>query len=334
MPHASQVCVVVVGSMLCSHVAAQTSIGPLPFRFAGEFTERFVSINSTASAEHVGDDDNGFGPGGFVREDDGGVQSVSAYDDPSVGGKDLFEDVVVDVDGRLSSAEADSGLGIYLRVNGSRQDAILIYFNFQDGGESRIRIINQADPTPGDGSAGGVTLVSLQEETTLSAGLWFHLRAEVVNEPGGTIRVVAQAFRSQQQFDESTLAIEATSVLTPSQSVGLTAPGELAIRTFNGFFSNTVSDFDNFAVYPAGQAPSAIMEPCSSDIADDFGTPGPDGYVSFGDFLALLGLIGPCPGGTPGCAGDIADDFGNLGGDGMVSFGDFLALLGLIGPCP
>ncbi len=73
---------------------------------------------------------------------------------------------------------------------------------------------------------------------------------------------------------------------------------------------------------------------CTGDIADDFGTLGGDGMVSFGDFLALLGLIGPCPGGTPGCTGDIADDFGSLGSDGMVSFGDFLALLGLIGPCP
>ncbi len=81
----------------------------------------------------------------------------------------------------------------------------------------------------------------------------------------------------------------------------------------------------------AFQTPSAM---CVGDIADDFGNLGGDGMVSFGDFLALLGLIGPCPGGTPGCTGDIADDFGNLGGDGMVSFGDFLALLGLIGPCP
>ena len=72
---------------------------------------------------------------------------------------------------------------------------------------------------------------------------------------------------------------------------------------------------------------------CIGDIADDFGTIGADGQVSFGDFLALLGLIGPCDGGTPGCTGDIADDFGTIGGDGQVSFGDFLALLGLIGPC-
>jgi hypothetical protein len=72
---------------------------------------------------------------------------------------------------------------------------------------------------------------------------------------------------------------------------------------------------------------------CVGDIADDFGSLGTDDQVSFGDFLALLGLIGPCPGG-PGCVGDIADDFGTLGTDGQVSFGDFLALLGLIGQCP
>jgi len=77
------------------------------------------------------------------------------------------------------------------------------------------------------------------------------------------------------------------------------------------------------------------VEECPGDIADDFGTIGADGMVGFGDFLALLGLVGPCPGMTPGCDGDIADDFGTLnGGDGMVSFGDFLALLGLVGPCP
>jgi glucose/arabinose dehydrogenase len=80
--------------------------------------------------------------------------------------------------------------------------------------------------------------------------------------------------------------------------------------------------------------PNAVNPcPCTGDIADDFGTLGADDQVSFGDFLALLGLIGSCAGGTPGCTGDIADDFGTLGGDGQVSFGDFLALLGLIGPC-
>ena len=79
---------------------------------------------------------------------------------------------------------------------------------------------------------------------------------------------------------------------------------------------------------------SPVPGPCTGDIADDFGTLGADGQVSFGDFLALLGIVGPCPGGTPGCIGDIADDFGSPCRDGQVSFGDFLALLGLVGPCP
>ncbi len=77
-----------------------------------------------------------------------------------------------------------------------------------------------------------------------------------------------------------------------------------------------------------------LLQACAGDIADDFGTIGPDGMVSFGDFLALLGFLGPCPGMAPACTGDIADDFGTTGPDGMISFGDFLALLGLVGPCP
>ncbi len=110
--------------------------------------------------------------------------------------------------------------------------------------------------------------------------------------------------------------------------------GELEIRLINLNENDpTVGspgievDFDDVQL-------EALVIACAGDIADDFGTLGGDGMVSFGDFLALLGLIGACPGGVPGCVGDIADDFGSLGADGMVSFGDFLALLGLIGLCP
>lgn len=67
---------------------------------------------------------------------------------------------------------------------------------------------------------------------------------------------------------------------------------------------------------------------CTGDIADDFGTIGnSDGAVTFGDFLALLSLVGPCPGGTPGCTGDLADTFANPVPDGTVDFGDFLFML-------
>ncbi len=115
--------------------------------------------------------------------------------------------------------------------------------------------------------------------------------------------------------------VHETDVPAGCEAVRCSIEGVLAEGSFLNVF---IDDVELVAVF------------CTGDIADDFGSLGSDGMVSFGDFLALLGLIGPCPGGTPGCTGDIADDFGTLlqQGDGMVSFGDFLALLGLIGPCP
>jgi hypothetical protein len=67
---------------------------------------------------------------------------------------------------------------------------------------------------------------------------------------------------------------------------------------------------------------------CIADIANDFGELGPDGAVTFGDFLALLSRIGICPIDESLCIGDFADDFGNAGSDGQVSFGDVLFMLG------
>ncbi len=93
----------------------------------------------------------------------------------------------------------------------------------------------------------------------------------------------------------------------------------------------TISAAAEFVLVASGDVPAVV---CVGDIADDFGFPAPDGQVSFGDFLQLLTLLGPCPGGTPGCTGDIADDFGFASPDGQVSFGDFLLLLTLLGPCP
>lgn len=121
---------------------------------------------------------------------------------------------------------------------------------------------------------------------------------------------------------------------------------ELGLRTDEGvpaasepFWFVLRNGADTGTLMAATDAARAVLSSCGQlacpgDIADDFGGLGPDGQVSFGDFLALLGLIGPCPGGVPGCVGDIADDFGTLNPDGSVGFGDFLALLSVVGPCP
>ena len=142
--------------------------------------------------------------------------------------------------------------------------------------------------------------------------------------PGATgYRVYTHSSPIENVYDlrEATLATEV--------EVGTTQ----ALVSPAGYVAVTASfdDHENLAMTPRV---NAVQSACAGDIADDFGSIGADGQVSFGDFLALLGLIGPCPSATPECAGDLADDFGTLGKDGQVSFGDFLALLGLIGPCP
>ncbi len=119
-----------------------------------------------------------------------------------------------------------------------------------------------------------------------------------------------------------------------AQEIINNCPGTNVAVAFDGRLTGS-GDFG--AVGPLMSDPGyelRLAPGCPGDIADEFGNLGGDAMVSFGDFLALLGLIGPCPGGVFGCTGDIADDFGNLGGDALVSFGDFLALLGLIGACP
>lgn len=133
-------------------------------------------------------------------------------------------------------------------------------------------------------------------------------------ELSGTVEIVG---------DEVVLDISIVGSGTQTQD-GVTLDGTATIR-----------------IVARGDVPVVVV--CLGDIADDFGFTaadggGPDGVVDFGDFVALLGLIGPCDGGTPGCIGDIADDFGFTaldggGPDGVVDFGDFVALLGLIGPC-
>jgi hypothetical protein len=52
-----------------------------------------------------------------------------------------------------------------------------------------------------------------------------------------------------------------------------------------------------------------------------------------GEGLHEITLVGPFGPAAPSCVGDIADDSGTLISDGQISFGDFLAMLGLVGNC-
>ncbi len=64
-------------------------------------------------------------------------------------------------------------------------------------------------------------------------------------------------------------------------------------------------------------------EPCTPDPCDCPADLDGDGMVGVADLLALLGVLGPCP----GCPED-------LNGDTVVDVADLLILLGNLGPCP
>ncbi len=154
-----------------------------------------------------------------------------------------------------------------------------------------------------------------------------------MTDADGSVRLVV-THGSELDVNEDPM-IEDLRTVSSQTTLASQFSGANYILNDNGELLFSARFTDGSSAVLVGTVTPPPAQECPGDIADDFGTLGADGQVSFGDFLSLLGLIGPCPGGTPGCVGDIADDFGTLGNeDGQVSFGDFLALLGLIGPCP
>jgi hypothetical protein len=189
-----------------------------------------------------------------------------------------------------------------------------------------IDVFEQVLPHAAINSSGEVAFIAIaQDDTSSNEALWF---APENSQPTRSLFVGQQVYaagasdmrRISQVFD-----IVSYNQLPrgDNRSVILNDNGEMA----------WVAELEGKAAL-LKVLPPAVPSICIGDIADEFGTLGADGEVGFGDYLALLGLIGLCPGGTPGCTGDIADEFGNLGGDGVVDFGDFLALVSLIGSCP
>lgn len=158
--------------------------------------------------------------------------------------------------------------------------------------------------------------------TQIASGIVLEGTLDLVSELGAVPEVIHLAALSYQTMDGGSLV--------PSLQVPMSLDGDGDVQ---------IAEYAAIRVC----AIDPDRDCCPGDIADDFGFTatdggGPDGVVDFGDFVALLGLIGPCDSGSSGCLGDIADDFGFTaidggGPDGVVDFGDFVALLGLIGPC-
>ena len=187
---------------------------------------------------------------------------------------------------------------------------------------------------------------SLAQSGSVDAGPGGHTFFPAIysNAVGDAAMVVARSSASQFVSMEATARKAADASGTMGALQRITIGNATASGRWGDYFDIAIDPNDDTTFWLIGErettsgwqtwVSSLATVSCPGDIADDFGAPTPDGMVSFGDFLALLGLVGPCAGGSPGCTGDIADDFGSPAPDGMVSFGDFLALLGLVGPCP
>ncbi len=151
--------------------------------------------------------------------------------------------------------------------------------------------------------------------------------------------VVAVGVFNPSNFDEIRLRF-----LRADDSVIQTVDMPTSIVTFRGFASTEpihamtaegIAGASNFTIFLDDLQWALALPACEADIADDFGVFEPDAFVTFGDFLALLTLLGPCGAGTANesCTGDIADAIGAPCPDGLIDFGDFLSMLGLLGPC-
>ncbi len=220
--------------------------------------------------------------------------------------------------------------------------------NIVEGGSGKLLVPlfegfndrNETDPsltlgiTPGDSAAAFTDNIDTLIEQIRADWAFAGLPAEdigfvvfgmydIQGEPDAELDSYRDAMRQYASDSGGVSFVDLNAVgldYTQAQPLGLFSDTLHLSRTGTHFYAGRVMDVLQFAS-------------CPGDIADDFGSGGADGQVSFGDFLALLSLIGPCDAGGIACRGDIADDFGTPGPDGQVSFGDFLAKLGRIGPC-
>jgi hypothetical protein len=179
-----------------------------------------------------------------------------------------------------------------------------------------LRILNVADPL-NPAPVSSLSLVDAVGDITVSDGIAYI-----------------------KKYGDSEVGLYIVDISRPAAPVLLSVVDNIDGRSGSFFYDNGFVYMTNYfgGLQVVDVSSCVAAPPCPGNIADEFGTLDPDDQVGFGDFLALLGLIGPCPDGVLGCTGDIADDMGALpplgGPDGQIDLGDFIALMGLMGPCP
>ncbi len=198
--------------------------------------------------------------------DDAGVDSGSAYVFDTTTGQQLFKLAASDAtdDDRFGVSVAISGTSIIVGAFGNDDGGI-------DSGSAYVfslnpRVAQQPQPAiVSDGETAAFN-VGLDDET----GVSYQWRRDAVD-----------------LTDNASISGSHTASLEI-----ITSPSDVGV--YDCVLTNTSGSTTTAA---AVLAVRPNPNPCIGDIADDFGTllMQGDGQVSFGDFLALLGLIGPCP---------------------------------------
>jgi uncharacterized Ntn-hydrolase superfamily protein len=140
--------------------------------------------------------------------------------------------------------------------------------------------------------------------------------------PNGVAQATMEIHLLDWQELPISVPIQDVTVQHAPGSAGLSAIGPV-VDEGGGVFSvtltsGTATGIDRFVVSVQEAARATILAPNPAFQYFSGGDLDGDGVVGILDFLALLGLWGPCP---PPCPGD-------LDGDGAVGITDFLALLG------
>ncbi len=207
---------------------------------------------------------------GAYGDDDGGASSGSAYFFDITTGQQLYKLTASDAafDDRFGQSVAISGTNAIVGAP-LEDDEVTMNDLFADRGSVYLfdRSTDFVQQPQGVVSDAGVTV-------------WFEILLE---DSSGA------SYRWRRDGIDLTENSNIRGVYAPRLGVSaeLTEVGYYDCVVVNQF-GTSISDQAILAVRPD-------PDECEGDIADDFGTPGGDGMVSFGDFLRLLSLIGPCP---------------------------------------
>ncbi len=279
-PRALAIAVLLLSAPTITKAAAIAYVDRIDFSVSSDVSNNFdirVKGGSSGSVGYASGDDGGFGSGGFFRTATGAPGSgntTAAFYTPITN----FVDFVLDYDFRLKTSDRGS-TGIYFRGHGNL--GLLAVVGLDESavsGADRVRWFSHA--TRNDLGAGTLRNADSADTALTGNDSWYHVRLTVQTLSGGDLQATLNLYDSQVLFNSQTLLMTAAHTFPASQVSG--AGGSLAIRPTSNNIDGTArySDFDNFAVYAVGHAPTALIAPEPSSLI----------LTGFAAALLLLGV--------------------------------------------